>query len=361
MEQHRAGKNLDSLTALRGLAALMVVHHHAAKLWVVPGGIKALSDLGYLGVPFFFCLSGFVLQWSYGGMPVHAGSFLWRRIARIYPLMLLCTLASYGAYRLLGYPLAGVIGGRYSLLTSALLIQSWWSTPSIRGAWDSVSWSLSCEFFLYALSPFTIPAIARMKTETAVKILVVILPAILTLGISGFAGRHPYLFLLSPLGRLPGYLCGVSRQLSNWSPVLIFFIGIVLPLWVAAGPLGSVSIAVFEALVVPGFLLLIAVAAARDLSGGVRHWLCGDVLQFLGRISFSLYLVHPFVIGAAITLLWLSDREIAAPWFGEVFTFVCIGVTIGISACTYYWIEKPAQRFLLKTRFIDRQALVTAE
>jgi peptidoglycan/LPS O-acetylase OafA/YrhL len=86
-------RRLDSLTGLRILAALGVVLIHSVKnpssqkpLTVIPG-LQSVASVGYLGVTFFFVLSGFVLTWSArrGG---HAKSFYQKRFARIAPLSL---------------------------------------------------------------------------------------------------------------------------------------------------------------------------------------------------------------------------------------------------------------------------------
>ncbi len=79
---------LDSLTAVRGPAALLVFGYHVihGTQWAnwIPG-----ARLGYVGVSLFFILSGFVLAWSYN-KNAGAKSFYLRRFARVYP----CTSSS---------------------------------------------------------------------------------------------------------------------------------------------------------------------------------------------------------------------------------------------------------------------------
>ena len=73
---------LDSLTILRGPAALFVFFYHTRWAHVVPS-----ASVGYVGVALFFVLSGFVLTWSY--KPADgAKKFYLRRFARVYPLHL---------------------------------------------------------------------------------------------------------------------------------------------------------------------------------------------------------------------------------------------------------------------------------
>ena len=94
-------KAIQPLTSLRFFAAMWVVAFH---YW--PNLSPVLPPLvakGYLGVELFFVLSGFILCHVYldsvadGGF--RYGSFLWARLARIYPLHL-ATLAGIGAMAL---------------------------------------------------------------------------------------------------------------------------------------------------------------------------------------------------------------------------------------------------------------------
>ena len=96
---------LQSIDALRGIAALCVVLYHAVLQtqnavptnvfqWPVKG-VVFLSSLGYIGVFLFFVISGFCihLQWAKSRLtnpqPIRFGSFWKRRIRRLYPPYLL--------------------------------------------------------------------------------------------------------------------------------------------------------------------------------------------------------------------------------------------------------------------------------
>src|ERR1051325_8120140 len=93
------GAHIKPLTALRFFAAYWVVLYHywpkLATSWAMP----AVLQKGYLGVELFFTLSGFILCHVYlssvGDGRFKYGSFLWARLARVYPLHL-ATLAGMG-------------------------------------------------------------------------------------------------------------------------------------------------------------------------------------------------------------------------------------------------------------------------
>ena len=84
--------NIPSLTALRFVAAAAVFAFHIDHTFL-PGAFGALTPLvrkGYLGVDFFFILSGFILTHVYAPQ-MDAGTFKSRaffahRFARVYPV-----------------------------------------------------------------------------------------------------------------------------------------------------------------------------------------------------------------------------------------------------------------------------------
>src|SRR5690242_13441536 len=87
---------LQSLTPMRGMAALWVVLYHYGSQYLPAlqaGRYTHLLDKGYLAVDLFFMLSGFVLThvyWRAFTGPVRGsyGKFLLARVARLYPLHL---------------------------------------------------------------------------------------------------------------------------------------------------------------------------------------------------------------------------------------------------------------------------------
>ncbi|WP_236627778.1 acyltransferase, partial [Caulobacter sp. B11] len=77
-----------ALDGLRGVAALGVLLYHAAD-WSGRPGVFAH---GYLAVDFFFCLSGFVLAHAFQEREISWGGYLWIRVVRIWPMVVLSML-----------------------------------------------------------------------------------------------------------------------------------------------------------------------------------------------------------------------------------------------------------------------------
>ena len=85
--------DLKSLTGLRIVAAGWVLVYHFRNRLGLDLEQVGMIDKGYLGVDLFFILSGFILShvyvraWAEGRFPY--SSFLWARLARLYPVHLL--------------------------------------------------------------------------------------------------------------------------------------------------------------------------------------------------------------------------------------------------------------------------------
>src|SRR5215213_8938349 len=80
-------KTIQCLQAGRGLAALAVVLHHADHAGSSFGKehiYSPLLHLGYLGVDFFFVLSGFIIFHSTVGRGRSAADYAWARFRRVY-------------------------------------------------------------------------------------------------------------------------------------------------------------------------------------------------------------------------------------------------------------------------------------
>lgn len=95
---------IQPLNGLRGLAAVWLVLFHLRQplLPTLPASrlhsaVEAVPREGFLGVDFFFMLSGFILCYTYAGRMTRPSwsdyrAFAWRRFARTYPVYLLSVL-----------------------------------------------------------------------------------------------------------------------------------------------------------------------------------------------------------------------------------------------------------------------------
>ncbi|GEP43539.1 hypothetical protein BGE01nite_28300 [Brevifollis gellanilyticus] len=130
-----------------------------------------MVNRAYVGVSFFFVLSGFVLAYTYSGKLVGAGfslrSFYARRVGRIYPAFFIGTLLHWPLFAWsqmtsLPSPDSYVRTGGVTLLTFSL-VQSFF--PWSLGQLNAPAWSVSVELFLYACFPWLIGMLGRVSNR----------------------------------------------------------------------------------------------------------------------------------------------------------------------------------------------------
>ncbi|WP_078862349.1 acyltransferase family protein [Streptomyces sp. NRRL F-5123] len=304
--------NLNLLTSMRGIAALSVFLFHMTAPDASPFTGKVASDLtrwganlGYVGVSFFFVLSGFVLTWS--ARPGERTRSFWRRRAvKIFPNH----VVTFAVAMLL---FASAATTWHSWLPNLLLVQNWSRDPATFFSVNVPSWSLSCEIFFYLLFPLLLRGALRIRAERlwawagGVAALAVAMPAI----VYATMASHPFMG--------PGYPVN-ARQLwfvYVFPPVrlLEFVLGMLMARiviegkWLRIGRLPATVLLVaayvislhvpilytFEACVVVPFALLVPAAAVAD-TGGKRSILRSRAAVWFGEVSFAFYMVQALVI-----------------------------------------------------------------
>lgn len=171
---------LNSIDALRGLAALTVVFYHArAMLWVGLGetwkqyGLSTNINgwLGYataplyfggLAVELFFVLSGYCIHRrgarnlaANPSSEINLKQFAFRRLWRLYPtyFAVLCITAFVDAYVIAYYPTEVPIGQDNSLFAFFMSLLSLQGLASPTFGSNGVFWTLALELHLYIAYP----------------------------------------------------------------------------------------------------------------------------------------------------------------------------------------------------------------
>lgn len=364
-------RDIHSLTALRGLAALLVVVYHFSGSFLPVLDLASHSGIiskAYLRVDFFFLLSGFILVDVYGDRFSAAMTwptvreFIFARLARIYPLHL-TILMGFLALELVKLVLfdAGLVedepfrAGRTmeALASNVALVQ----TAALHGelTWNGPAWSISAEWFAYLVFPAAVVLILSARRCH--------LPVIAALAMVG-------LYLISDGGRD----LDVTVDFGVLRCVFGFLIGMVLyRVWSEAecGRLSSdlpglaaamllllaMHMRVMDILIPPLFaLLLLALAGNR---GWLHRALSTRWLVWLGTISCSVYLSHMLVLDVSNT----ASRALVGQRFGRnieaaeasMLALVAgIVVVLALSQLLYRWVERPARDVLKRSSFAKR-------
>ncbi len=297
--------NIRSLTALRGIAALTVlIFHCSAPLFGGAEQVPMPLNRGYLAVDLFFLLSGFVLthvherDFAEGVAWADVKSFLRARLARIYPihiLTLLLLLPLYGS---------GAAYSGFALVQNLFLTQIWCNGMS----WNYGAWSISAEWHAYLLFPILV---THWRQRAGRETFIILLLCLAVLSLTVLHLDNDANIAVTPavlLRSLPEFIAGMglyrvyrggwmSKFMADDRTAVCAAIAVV-----GLASLKGTDIAVIAALAV----LLLACAHNR---GRADRYLTARAPMFLGRISYSLYMVQ-MIAGTALAA--------AAPWVGSI-------------------------------------------
>ena len=355
------------LDGLRGVAAFVILVYHLCE------GCGVMLGHGYLGVDFFYALSGFVIGYAYdsswGGMNIKG--FFKRRIIRLHPMVVMGTLLGllfyyFGASE--AFPFIGespwwkvlllfVYCSLMLPMPNAWDIRGWQDFNSFNGN----SWSLYWEYManiLYALVFRFLP--------TALLAVVAVIAAVGTLDIT---------LNLDLFGLLEGRFGAPHSVNGGWSltsqELYVGAVRLMFPF--LAGMLLSrvgkyitlrggfvwCSIIVVVMMLMPQFegltnglyetfviLLLIPVIIAIGAGSKIKSRRLNSVCRFLGDISYPLYITHlPFIY---MQLAWMSnhpDASLGATIMLAVSVFV---VSVGVAYASLKLYDLPLREWLTR-------------
>ena len=352
-----ARKYLSGIEALRAYAALSIVAFHVIHiLGLSPAGVLGFVkwNAGF-GVPLFFCISAFSLAYGYTGRLETMDQVKWfylRRLCRIAPLYYAVLLFMIGVY----------IFNRYHLSPTTLLLNTTFLfnlSPQDIDGMVPASWSIGVEMLFYALLPLILLLTRRWVAAIAVTLLAVAVGARNEIGLGTFDPKEGPEIWHSLSFNLPYFMLGllaykgfVIARLRWPRHALQFSIGSI-----AAG------LAVIAALNITGDTTFPVLMAAHirilyDIVWGVGFALiclgmaltrlpilAAAPMLFLGRISFSLYLLHPHIVnygkqwGLFDWLATVADKNSAA-YFGLSYAIV-LAILVPLAWLSYRFIEVP--------------------
>lgn len=349
----------EVLDSFRGISAILV-----AILHIYVNGYLSNTLLirnCYLLVDFFFVLSGFIISFGYMHRiqsQYDVIDFIKKRIARIYPLHLFMTLM-FVPFALIAVFMHVNLGERFSLnsfIQNLFLIQSFGLNES--GTWNIPAWSISTEFYTYiifALCVFLIPAF-RKNAGLA-----------LSLGLGAavilfyFSNMHDT-YKLAFIRCLYSFFIGVCTFFiykrfdfiaKNWMELIILTL---LFLFFTTAQIAPDSLQAFSA----PFLFSLLILVFSKEAGVCSSLLKNSALVFLGKISFTIYLVHGWVILVFKSLVMILDRYLPSTffnfspnafiidfklgYFNDLFYIPYLAIVILLSWWVYHKIEMPSQK-----------------
>jgi peptidoglycan/LPS O-acetylase OafA/YrhL len=366
---------LPALTGVRFIAAAQIVAFHYAPVSAsTPAWLRSAVKSGYLGVGFFFVLSGFILAYSYlddeSTLATARRDFWSARVARIYPVYALGLLLALPAFvaRAAADPATGSPAAPASAIVTViasapLLAQSWFPVTAME--WNYPSWSLSCEAFFYLLFPWLAPMLARLARRRPFAVMLACWSAALTPPALYLVARPDGLAHVTsaswgvwlsalkydPALRLPEFAFGIAlgaafvergerwRERARFTPGLSF---IAVGAMVAGGAFAPYPL-LHNGLLAPAFglaIMMLAVAPRR----GIVAMLSTAPARRLGEASFAMYVLHAPLHDAWVKLLAVVSLD-PPPWTAFA---LYAGVVVASSIAVSRRIEEPARRAIVR-------------
>jgi len=392
----KANSYIPALTGVRAIAAFLVFFHHFNQL-DFPFLLRRTLNEFHMGVTMFFLLSGFLICMRYyDSCEISENWFrkyIKNRIARIYPMYLILTIATFGLYFLFGGE-ASVLNG-FGTPVILLLLNIFF----IRGFFDDLKftgvgqgWSLTVEECFYFLAPlFFMQMKKNKKAIIYLPILIISSGSLLVLifrniSFYGFFGNFTFMFLYTFLGRCVEFFIGMglaliilkTNEADRKYPIFTFlgFLGITGSIAIMASiPLNGIEYGLYHPigiitnnLVLPIGIALFYFGVIKENSV-IRKFLSSATMQLLGKSSYIFYLIHIGVIAnlaKTVTRTWVDwffewlenngyDRfteyvNDSVLFIGTVFILLNI-----VSIFLYKFIEEPLNLYIRKSSLLNKR------
>ncbi len=357
---------MPQIDFLRAMAVLMVLVHH----WTTDCSLFWFN--AELGVQLFFVISGYLIT----GILLDARSraeelgqprtlvlrrFYTRRFLRIFPLYYLTLFVAW-----IGQvpTVTDSIGWHLAYLTNVYL--------AITGAWHghvSHFWSLAVEEQFYFVWPWLMLFIPRRA------LFATIIAAILTAPVYVYLAAYVFHFNPIALDVIPFaslYTLGAGSLLALLERRARLRDGVdaLHRAVVIAGLIGGAGYVGLRLLEIPGFPFMLTeklrqlvmlplalsglvFAAARRVPGPVGRVMTLPPFLYLGRISYGLYIFHPFME----YVLWLLCAALGLPFeailhSGWIFPVKFV-LLVGCASLTWNFFERPINNLKRRAPYVN--------
>jgi peptidoglycan/LPS O-acetylase OafA/YrhL len=350
-------KRYDQLTFSRFWAILLVfIYHGGASFYISPIAKFPLTPILYSApsaVAYLYVLSGFVMSLVYFRPKIKFDilSYWSARFVRIYPLYIFSFLLI--AY----YYIDGMARIKpQKTLANIFVLQAWW--PPYAQSFNYSTWSITVEFFFYAVFPFFIIWAYRQSTRKLIWASVILWTISQTIHYILWIGFFPaweMFIVYFPFFHLNSFIIGVvggiwfvreakDREVNQRTNLFVIFGSLALIagylILSAVYPQLPHDLQPMAGLLSPFFVVFI-VALALDktkLSTVLSHrW-----LVVLGETAFALYILH-------VPVIWLYERALFSsglPNAQIIFEITYLPLMIAVGLIAYYFIDPPIRNWL---------------
>lgn len=335
----------NSLHGLRGVAAFMVFIAHCVGGYALnlcddcnyKPALSVINNIGTFGVEIFFILSGYVI--TAASLRTGPKLFFIRRFWRLYPILLLFTILFFIGNFYLGlepeknrwdYLL-------YNLTFTNLLFDTPALTPN--------AWTITYEVMFYLLTYglvysfigsrnllsgilFSLLALLFfIKYPISIYFVLGVLTYFINVKYSGTvkSSSRKNIFLAEGLSAVLILVLSSFEVTYRWS-------------WLLSHPTAFI-------LMIAVFIYINCLLSGKSLSG---KWLEKKWILYLGTISYSLYLAHPYSYLLTRSILLKLENISGMDLFTSIWVFLSFALvaTLSVSVIVHKLVEAPAYRFM---------------
>jgi len=355
-------KKYDWVDALRGYAIILVIMIHTSQFFTVTGVLRRITSLGDLGVQLFFILSSFTLFNSYKKRADIDGAntdkfFFIRRFFRIAPMYYLALVIYVSISIIRPGSFVGEAVNYIKVLASFLFLNTFYP-PGINYL-PPGGWSIGVEMIFYLIIPFLCKQVRNLKQSLLTLLGAVILSNLLNLILYSYINNYTdvnwsvirggFLYFWLP-NQFPVFMFGVviyyllkkidiSKAFSNILVVISFLLFFSFSLYdfSLAYPQYFVQREYIYSII---FLIFILGVSGSNIKVLINKYICN-----LGKVSFSVYLLHFLVIRIVYRLfVFLPGDNMANSKF--LIGFVSsIAASYALSLMTHKYVELRGIKF----------------
>ncbi|MEH2145034.1 acyltransferase family protein [Nostoc sp.] len=356
-------KKLNLLQVYRGVAAVLVVLTHGNRIIsreLHQDDLLQIFHFGWIGVDFFFVLSGFIIFYIHQsdlGKPNKFKSFFFKRFIRVYPLYwsILATKIIVSLFNTNKYSIYQRSANE--IIKAVLLLPQ--DRSILESAFIGVSWTLNYEVFFYCIFGLLILRNTKISQSIICAWIIGIVLNLFNLLPIGKVFLLRFIFdqhnLEFVLGCLAAYT--ISNYQFKFAASLIYASSFMLLLSVINTKYEEFNVSGISSLVAYGipFMILIIGSVYLEMSKTLK---IPPILIYIGNASYSIYLTHAFFLSNIskiftkftdkLNILYLIQNP-SIYYNISAFLIVVIGVAMGCVIHSY--LEKPLITNLRKNVF----------
>lgn len=339
-------KKIESIVSLRFIFILLIFLHHFDGFeiyYIIPTSYSVrslLNEWGAIGVSFFFVLSGFVCSYGYRKKflmkDISSGSFLKRRLSKIYLLYLFSGLLAIIIYKI------PIKMAWTTCLPFILMIQSFVPVDNYAFIFNGAAWCIPNLMFCYIIFSILAKQKAKIFSYSLIGVIFLEMLTMLIMGGGGDGYNISWFFYINPVFRLSDFLVGmIGYELYNRLNK-----GIPLPSKVICMEVFSVlflcgctyfaikyNVSMIYRYSLYYLIPIISLIISFSLEGGyLSKAISNPVFKWLGEISMEIYLFHQIIL----TLL----GRLFSNWLINIHRAFVIGTIAFVVTVLLSWIWK---------------------